>query len=514
MELLDLPDDVLILLIRGLSIEALFALRLTCKQLHAFVHHPNYVVSIMKGVAGSTFPPASLINYDQVGAEDAFRWLKDLIPYHLAVIVLDKWKVWRVETAPIFDGIIEDFSEDEVLGIPAESTDRVAQVWRLRVANGWKLVQRLANVSKDVYRSPNNFTGGHGALYSTSQTKVDTLLEPESEHHLSLEHVTLLETEVLNRILALISNWSIHDRRHYVLPWDLLNLCYMDAARDEDRYGPDGRMRHEEDLLLQYPRLLAANAKKCRQPMSYNLTMKKNQISDGTSWLIWFVLLEGVDMFWKQWWSEESRCLGSLDTYDVHSSSSSLAHSTISDSADTVSTPCSSIQWHGPASPAHIAALIRSEYSRRMFEQLELEWHHIVHVEFAIRKPLFSPEERDYLQGRLPALLYKPDPYMDLRFAKSISMHLDHLALRDGDGEGQNFVKIASYRGRKFVWVQNSEWLVLRSTTNGDKYAVVYEHENEVLEEVIRETKGPLRGVPYSIYLQRRRKLEGDVRIP
>ena len=55
MTLVRLPDDVLIEIIKNVSIEALFALRLTCKSIHAFIHYPRYVFTIMKAVAANTF---------------------------------------------------------------------------------------------------------------------------------------------------------------------------------------------------------------------------------------------------------------------------------------------------------------------------------------------------------------------------------------------------------------------------------------------------------------------------
>lgn len=549
--LLDLSDDVLVQIVRNVNLEALFALRLTCKSVHTLIHYPRYIVTIMKAVASNTFPPETLFNPDgeEVDAENAFEWLKGLIPLRLAIIALDKLKLFNTMDAMITgfaDGTLEPLSHPRkfskfafmfpgiVHGIPAEINHTTANIWRHRVANGWRVLQRLALVSNDAY----GYKGDHDPDREPHASSLERDYEEEPERQWTSEdeyrerhfpdeipnlallfgeagsyesesedcppadqnytkYIACKEEEILERRLELISELPVDYLRDYLLLWVILRRCFV-RGRSLDwllfvqshRREPEPGERRTEYSSLDFG---------VRRPMM-SLGTQIDEIGTGCSWLEWFVLHHGVGMFWTQWWGEESRIL------DPHNTDSYVQTGRDKDDLREFRTYT---LWQSN----HISNLIEDAYAARDIYQLELERAHVAQLEFMIRKRCLQPEARaQFEQASMPTT--RTDRFISLSAipyiyddAPAIFPDMEPSQMTFDTFEDFPFGiydlirGLPYYQGRKWIWLHDQAWV--RIDGEDSKIALEWnlKADRNVPDLVARYQKGPLRRVPYMIHL-------------
>ncbi|PVH94781.1 hypothetical protein DM02DRAFT_180913 [Periconia macrospinosa] len=245
---IDLPEDILILIFSQCRIDELFALRLTASRAHKIIS--EYVPTIAPCVARSTFPRCELLLTPP--SIYTFEWLKNLVPQALAAVLVDRNR----------------FSHEwsERYGIPAE--DPYGDELRGRIANGWRVLGQLSNISKHVYN-----LGAKDVLKSTK----DLAWKAVHPSRYKYELVKQREDMILEKRLQYISSLSRDFARDYKLMFMLLSTAFRTSV---DNHGDDHKpWIFDWSCGIDGARLL-------RQ---------------GNSWLTWFVLHEGPQLFWNQW---------------------------------------------------------------------------------------------------------------------------------------------------------------------------------------------------------------------
>lgn len=254
----DLPDDILILICSQCSIDELLALRLTDRRLRSLIS--EYINTIAPSVARTTFPYSHNILLHKP-LRYTVEWLEDLIPQQLAAILVDRHR------------IAHDFTQQRY-GIPAE--DAYGNELRARIANGWRVLRKLADISKSVH-------GTSASDTSKSASKFTLRLLCPSRN---IEHDRKKEDRVLERRLVYIDSMPLQDTKDYKLMFMLLSSSFRTSTSNigEDHKpwvfdrgsGIDGQRLFRKD----------------------------------SSWLAWFVLANGPELFWKQWWTLPSNSSG------------------------------------------------------------------------------------------------------------------------------------------------------------------------------------------------------------
>jgi hypothetical protein len=247
----DLPDDILILICSECSIDEIFALRLTDRRFRTLIS--EYITTIAPSVARATFPYSqNLLRHKPI--RYTVQWLEDLIPQQLAAILVDRHRIAHDSTQQRY-------------GIPAEDTQ--GDELRGRIANGWHVLRQITKISKTVYTS-------HAPETSRAANEFTLKLRFPLR---KVEHVGQKEDLILERRLAYIESMSPQDAKDYKLMFMLLSSAFRTSLSNiGDNHKPwvfDWGNGIDGQRLLR----------------------------KGNSWLAWFVLAEGPDLFWKQWWA-------------------------------------------------------------------------------------------------------------------------------------------------------------------------------------------------------------------
>lgn len=247
----DLPDDILILICSQCSIDRLLALRLTDRRLESLIS--EYISTIAPSVARTTFPRShNLLLHRPL--RYTVRWLKDLVPQQLAAILVDRHR------------IAHDFTQQRY-GIPAE--DAYGDELRARVANGWRVLSRLTNISRKIHSLDAPDTSRPASEFALRR------LCPSRK----FEHDRRKEDQILERRLAYIDSMPSQDTKDYKLMFMLLSSSFRTSI---------------------------SNAGEDHKPWVFdwgNGIDGQRLFRKGTSWLAWFVLAEGPNLFWNQWWT-------------------------------------------------------------------------------------------------------------------------------------------------------------------------------------------------------------------
>ncbi|KAF2638787.1 hypothetical protein P280DRAFT_470833 [Massarina eburnea CBS 473.64] len=250
----ELPDDILILIFSHCRIDELFTLRLTSSKARDII--AEYITTIAPCAARSTFPHCELL-LTPLADPGAYtvEWLKGLIAQHLAAVLVDRHRFSHGWT-------------EQRYGIPAE--DAYGEELRSRVANGWRVLRRLSGISADVY-----------TLGAKDVLKSRTDLAWKVVHPARYEFEVFKQREdlVLERRLEYIDQLSDDMAKDYKLMFMLLSSAFRTSISN---LGDDHKpWIFDWSCGIDGQRLLRR----------------------GNSWLTWFVLHEGPQLFWNQWWS-------------------------------------------------------------------------------------------------------------------------------------------------------------------------------------------------------------------
>lgn len=247
----DLPTDILILVLSQCRIDELLILRLTNSKIRSTID--SCLSTIAPAVARSSFPASTLLLTPPT--QYTLRWLKSLIPQHLASVLVDRHR----------------FSQEWALqryGIPAE--DPFGNALRDRVANGWRVLQRLAKISCDVYKLDAKdmlksssdlawrFVNPSRFRYEVFKQREDLILQRRLEYIKDLHNDMAKDYKLMFMLLSSAFRTSISNMGDDYKPWIFDWGCGIDGQR----------------LLRR-----------------------------GNSWLTYFILHEGPNLFWQQWWS-------------------------------------------------------------------------------------------------------------------------------------------------------------------------------------------------------------------
>jgi hypothetical protein len=249
-----LPEDILILIFSQCRIDELFALRLASSTIRNVIS--EYMTTIAPAVARSTFPLNELLLTPR---EDStaytLDWLKGLISQQLAAILVDRHRFAHEWASQRY-------------GIPAE--DPYGDALRARVANGWCVLRRLSKISEDVYK-----------MHAKSVLKSTTDLAWKVLHPSRFEFEVFKQREdlILDRRIEYIKNLDCEMAKDYKLLFMLLSSAFRTSISN---YGNDHKpWVFDWGCGIDGQRLLRR----------------------GNSWLTYFVLHEGPDLFWNQWWA-------------------------------------------------------------------------------------------------------------------------------------------------------------------------------------------------------------------
>ncbi|KZM25804.1 uncharacterized protein EKO05_0002567 [Ascochyta rabiei] len=251
MRFAELPDDILILILSACHVDDLLTLRQTSRRARSLIS--EYTNTIAPSVARTTFPQ----NHNLLAHRPlryTVQWLEDLIPRQLAAILVDRHR------------IAHDFTQQRY-GIPAEDT--YGDELRARIANGWRVLRRLADIAKTVHSSSAPDTWWPASEFSLR------LMCPSRK----LEQSRQKEDAILKRRLAYIESIPLQDAKDYKLMFMLLSSSFRTSISN---IGED------------------------HKPWVFDWGSGidgQRLFRKGNSWLSWFVLAEGPDLFWKQWWT-------------------------------------------------------------------------------------------------------------------------------------------------------------------------------------------------------------------
>ncbi|KAH7138524.1 hypothetical protein B0J11DRAFT_514642 [Dendryphion nanum] len=465
MRLHDLPDDILIPILSSCDIDSFFAARLVSRSLRAVTD--SYVRVIAPGVARSTFPNAtSLPQRPENGY--SLRWLRDLIPAHLASIILDKDKLRR-----------HCYSNAGFpYGIPCEYEGPEAVHWRRRVANGWSMLRSFYLISRDVYSktleelereegagTPKYLRKMSGGVRSSRMWQaVSCPYQGCTEHGVKrifgqekrkrresgpelpckdahegdyVEAARRRESLVLKRRLQLLGRMKDDEVMDYVYLWRLL-LWLFRPYRKPDTSDVDAT---EDDV----PQV--------------NWKAEISGILHGCSWLNWFVLHVGTTPFWQQWWAEPTANEG---THNL----------TIKENL--------------------VRNMVWTTWNQRSHHQIELEREFISKFEFALRKRCLSVDRLKRLEEEI----------FRGRVVKTISLDCIPWEYDRPSIIARPVEDFPWHRPGQWVWLTRDVWVV--NKTQGRSLVVVQgdvTSDDESEDYIEKLAKGPLERVPYLVYL-------------
>ncbi|KAJ4299527.1 hypothetical protein N0V90_004772 [Kalmusia sp. IMI 367209] len=254
----ELPDDVLILILSQCRIDEIFALRLTCSTFRNVFS--VFSTTIIPSVARLTFPTSKLLLRapQDAPAGYTFAWLKGLVPQQLAALLVDRHR------------FIHSYQGGDRYGIPAE--DVFGDALRLRVANGWCVLRCLSNIAEDVY----SLDAKDILDLKSTRDMAWKLLQP-SRYRFELSQ--LREDMILERRMQYIDSMPPSSAQNYALMLILLSGTFrVGKGKNSDNAPP---WIFDWDYGTDGPR----------------------SVRCGKSWLTWFVLRRGPQLFWEQWCS-------------------------------------------------------------------------------------------------------------------------------------------------------------------------------------------------------------------
>lgn len=253
--LTQLPEDVLILICSQCRIDELFLLRRTSAKIRHLID--EYIATIAPSVARSTFPLSEHLLARGKSALPSYtlKWLKSLIPEQLASVLIDRHR------------IADEWLQSRY-GVPAE--DPFGDALRDRVANGWRILRALSDISRQEYStnlkdtriSPSDLANKvfRPALFKLESLKhvEDNILVKRKQYFAKLPQTAAQDYKIMFILLSSAFSTSISNTgpEHKVWPFDF-------------GAGIDGQ----------------------------------RELRKGTSWLSWYILAQGPDLFWQQWWS-------------------------------------------------------------------------------------------------------------------------------------------------------------------------------------------------------------------
>jgi hypothetical protein len=213
----------------------------------------EYFATIAPSVARSTLPHSDHLLVRHVQTQPyTLQLLKALIPEQLAAILVDRHR------------IVDEWTFHRY-GIPAE--EAFGDALRDRVARGWRVFGTLSKISHEVHRmdalkSRTNFAQAvlHPSRYKLEvlKQKEDLIFQKRMDYLDSLLQTQAQDYKLMFILLSSAFSTSISNIGSDFEPWP------FDFGN-----GIDGQ----------------------------------RALRKGESWLSWYLLAEGPDIFWKQWWS-------------------------------------------------------------------------------------------------------------------------------------------------------------------------------------------------------------------
>ncbi|KAF2017815.1 hypothetical protein BU24DRAFT_460809 [Aaosphaeria arxii CBS 175.79] len=454
MRLHDLPDDVLIPIFACCDIDSLFAARLVSRPLRSLID--GYIRTIAPSVAANTFPrAASLLKRPEKGY--SLRWLRGLIPAHLAAIALDKDKLRRHSYV----------NAGFPYGIPFENDCPEAMHWRTRVAKGWRLLRGFYLISRDVYAKsmeelehgrPKMFRRVSNGMRTSSLWQnvscpyqactehgvwglFDNKKRRESDHcpganrkgHEGdwVEEARKRETLILKKRLEWLETLSNQDLMDYLCLWRLLMWVFRPYRRPEST-------------------VLECVGNRSKHVPKSSFKAEISGILHGCSWLNWLVLHIGTTPFWRQWWAPKS----SKDANAVRD-------------------------------------LVWSIWSQRSHHQVELEREFVAKFEFVLRKRCLSSDRVKRLE----------DEIATGRVVKTISLDCIPWEYDQPPIISRTPSDFPWYEPSQYLWMSGNIWMVLGSP--GRPLGVFKYQGDPSDEEMVAEqfVKGSLDNVQHLVYL-------------
>lgn len=248
------PDDILILIISLCRIDEFLTWRLTSSSIRNLIDH--YTTSLVPEVARATFPKSELLlaSFDKI-ERPTLQSLLGLIPQHLAAILIDRHVLDFHRTGRGHSVAAEDPSGNEL---------------RAHVANGFTVLHRLSQISKEVQRtSPDQSTKPRRNLTTN-------LFHPSRAR---LEDQQCIEDAILAARLHYITHLTPSAAEDYKITTTLLSTALSTFPRDTDPPRPPWIFEPTNGIDAQ---------------RAFRL---------GETWLTWFAMSEGLPPFWNQWWA-------------------------------------------------------------------------------------------------------------------------------------------------------------------------------------------------------------------
>ena len=250
--LVDLPDDILILICSQCRIDELLTLRVTNSKTRTLID--EYITTIAPSVARSTFPLSEhlLAKHANTLSPLTLRSLTALIPEQLASILVDRHR------------IADEWLQSRY-GVPAE--DSFGDALRDRVASGWRVLRELSNIARDeisIKDTPKSAAYLTNKIFRPTQFKLDILKQKEDS--------------ILQRRLEYITRLGHRQAQDYKLMFTLLSSAFSTTFSNiGEEYAP--------------------------WPFDFgNGIDGQRELRRGKTWLSWYILAEGPDLFWQQWW--------------------------------------------------------------------------------------------------------------------------------------------------------------------------------------------------------------------
>jgi hypothetical protein len=300
----ELPDDILCAILQQADLQSLFTLQLVCKSIYDMIE--IYFVSIAPAVARNTFGDTAPLLLQRPQKYD-MQWLVGLIPRYLATVIVDRYGL---------SGAAED--------IPMPNNGQTC--WRIpateaggkdlidHVANGFKVMMKLALISKAVYRIPPRMmpveirtikgivrkrsvpwvSSKLGSI--TSKTMESIVLRPIlSQHHYAPREKSKSEQKEDSTHIHAIEKYEaviLHRRKEYLLsvsPADtmdymlMLPIFFSCLCRNQDGTPYPRKFKHD---FFDWGR---------------NCDFRGHRVETGNSWVNWWILHQGPLVFWQQW---------------------------------------------------------------------------------------------------------------------------------------------------------------------------------------------------------------------
>ena len=251
----NLPVDVLIIICSQCRIDELFTLRLTDQKTRNLID--EYISTIGPSVARSTLPLSDHLLSRHVDATSIFTFqtLKALIPEQLAAVLVDRHRV------------ADEWLQSRY-GVPAEDPNPLGDLLRSRVARGWRILRHLSNISRKEHKARGT---------PKSATDITNMIFRPA--HFKLEALKYREDIILQKRLAYIACLSQRQTQDYKIMFTLLASAFSTSFSN---IGEDHKP----------------------WPFDFGDGIDgQRELRKGKTWLAWYILAEGPDLFWQQWWS-------------------------------------------------------------------------------------------------------------------------------------------------------------------------------------------------------------------